>query len=64
MARLGTDQGRSPQDVEADWLRDNPLRRPGEPHEVAALVAFLASERAAYINGTIIPVDGGAIRCI
>jgi 3-oxoacyl-[acyl-carrier protein] reductase len=64
MARLAADQGRTPQAVEAEWLRDNPLRRPGEPHEVAALAAFLASERAAYINGTIIPVDGGAIRCI
>ncbi|WP_158825928.1 SDR family NAD(P)-dependent oxidoreductase [Mucilaginibacter lacusdianchii] len=41
-----------------------PLRRIGEPKELAALVAFLASEPAAYISGTTIPVDGGAGRSI
>jgi 3-oxoacyl-[acyl-carrier protein] reductase len=41
-----------------------PLGRIGEPQELAALVAFLASEQAAYITGTTIPVDGGASRSI
>jgi NAD(P)-dependent dehydrogenase (short-subunit alcohol dehydrogenase family) len=36
-----------------------PLARIGEPNEVAALIAFLASEQAAYITGATIPVDGG-----
>ena len=39
-----------------------PARRLGEPRELAALAAFLASERAAYITGQSIAVDGGWIR--
>ncbi|MGD9861897.1 MAG: SDR family oxidoreductase [Pseudodonghicola sp.] len=38
-----------------------PLRRVGTLQEVADLCAFLSSDRAAYITGTVIPVDGGAI---
>jgi NAD(P)-dependent dehydrogenase (short-subunit alcohol dehydrogenase family) len=37
-----------------------PLRRPAEVHEVAAVVAFLLSEEAAYISGAELPIDGGA----
>lgn len=64
MERIGAEQGRSAEEVEADWLKDNPLKRPGETHEVASLAVFLASDRASYINGVTVPVDGGAIRCI
>ncbi len=42
--------------------RNIPAGRFGEPHEMAALIAFLASDGASYITGTTIPVDGGALR--
>ena len=64
MATQAAERNQTVQEIEAAWLHSNPLKRPGEPHEVAGLAVFLASERASYINGTIIPVDGGAIRCI
>lgn len=37
----------------------NPMRRFGEPREVASLVAYLLSQEAEFINGAIIPIDGG-----
>jgi 3-oxoacyl-[acyl-carrier protein] reductase len=46
------------------WNDEIPARRIGEPHELAALVAFLASERASYITGQSIAVDGGWIRSL
>jgi 3-oxoacyl-[acyl-carrier protein] reductase len=52
-------QGRTTADVLAETTASYPMKRMGEPEELAALVAFLASERASYITGTTILVDGG-----
>ena len=45
--------------VLAETTASYPMKRMAEPEELAALVAFLASERAGYITGTTIQVDGG-----
>jgi 3-oxoacyl-[acyl-carrier protein] reductase len=47
-----------------DIAQSIPAKRVGKPEELAALVAFLASEPAAYITGATIPVDGGVVRSI
>jgi len=47
----------------AQELFDNPSGRVAEVDEVASLVAFVASERAGYINGTQLRIDGGAADC-
>ena len=44
---------------EAEWIQQTPLRRLGQPEEVAGAVVFLASNAAAYITGTTIHVNGG-----
>jgi 3-oxoacyl-[acyl-carrier protein] reductase len=46
------------------FVADIPVGRMGEPDELAAAVAFLASERASYITGVALQVDGGYIRSI
>lgn len=46
----------------ARWERQIPMGRIGEPPEFGAAVAFLASERASYITGVSLPVDGGWIK--
>jgi 3-oxoacyl-[acyl-carrier protein] reductase len=56
------EQGKTVEEVLADTTASYPMQRMGEPEELAALVAFLASERAGYITGTTIPVDGGYVK--
>jgi meso-butanediol dehydrogenase/(S,S)-butanediol dehydrogenase/diacetyl reductase len=45
----------------AEWVGNIPMRRAGKPADVAGLVAFLASEDAAYLTGQAINIDGGLI---
>jgi NAD(P)-dependent dehydrogenase (short-subunit alcohol dehydrogenase family) len=46
----------------SDWASDVPLDRIGDPMELGDAVAFLSSERASFINGAAVPVDGGRLR--
>lgn len=48
-------------EIEAEMLKNIPAARFGEPKEVAAAAAFLATPAAAYINGVSIQVDGGRV---
>lgn len=54
--------GKPVDEVIADLGKPVPVGRVGRPEELAAVVAFLASERASYITGHSLPVDGGRIR--
>lgn len=61
---MAEEQGITPAQFKAKWEQEIPMRRLGEPREFAALAAFLVSERAAYITGTSIQVDGGWVRSL
>ncbi len=50
------------QEIEQQVTANIPMKRMGQPEELAALIAFLASERAGYITGTAIQVDGGYVK--
>jgi hypothetical protein len=48
-----------PPEQVAEFGKNTPLGRPGEPKEVAPVYVLLASDEASYISGTVIPVTGG-----
>lgn len=54
--------GKSLEEVKGQWTDDIPLARLGTPEEFANLVVFLSSDRASYITGTVIQVDGGFVK--
>lgn len=64
LARAAAGKGGSNADIVSKWEKEIPMGRLGEPRELAALAAFLASERASYITGSSIAVDGGWIRSL
>jgi 3-oxoacyl-[acyl-carrier protein] reductase len=56
------DHGGSLEAAEAAARTEVPAGRLGTPEEYGDLVAFLCSDRAAYVTGTVIPIDGGLLR--
>lgn len=52
-------EGKSEQQIFDGWAADAPVKRLGEPHEVADTIVWLASERASYVTGQTVLVDGG-----
>jgi len=64
--RIDTERVREvyPDGVTDADLASIPLRRLGTPREIGDLVAFLSSDRGAYITGAVIPVDGGLTRSL
>ncbi|MBE0595129.1 MAG: SDR family oxidoreductase [Gemmatimonadales bacterium] len=56
--------GQPAEEITRRLVEHIPMKRMGEPSELAAVVAFLASDRASYVTGTAIQVDGGFVRNI
>jgi len=60
--KLAGRQGVTQQEIEDRWAKQAPLGRIGRPEEFADVVVFLASERASYVTGVAIQVDGGIVK--
>lgn len=56
--------GQSVDDVFGAMAAQSPMKRIAEPKEIAEAIAFLASDRASYINGINVPVDGGRTKSL
>jgi 3-oxoacyl-[acyl-carrier protein] reductase len=62
--RRAKEEGRSYEEQLDLLAKRIPMRRFGEPADVGSMVAFLASERARYITGAVLQVDGGLIQSV
>jgi 3-oxoacyl-[acyl-carrier protein] reductase len=60
----GRTLGKPKEEMITAWASEIPMRRLARPDEIGAAVAFLASERAAYITGVTLQVDGGWVRSL
>jgi 3-oxoacyl-[acyl-carrier protein] reductase len=60
----GKASGTSREEVIESWATQTPMQRMARPEEIAAAIAFLASERASYITGVTLQVDGGWVRSL
>jgi 3-oxoacyl-[acyl-carrier protein] reductase len=60
--RIAEREGVDPARIEQRWASQAPLSRVGRPEEFADVVVFLASERASYVTGVSIAVDGGIVK--
>jgi 3-oxoacyl-[acyl-carrier protein] reductase len=61
-AKLAKERGTKPDDVIREFSEEIPMKRFGRPEEIAAMVVFLASHKASYVNCQSILVDGGIAR--
>jgi 3-oxoacyl-[acyl-carrier protein] reductase len=68
LQKLANEQGVSPEEVKEQFLSTTrphiELKRPGESEEVASAVVYLASERASFITGSNLRVDGGSVASV
>ena len=59
---IASKQKKEPETLTREWMQTIPLQRPADPEEVANLAVFLASEKASYLTGTCIQIDGGSTK--
>jgi 3-oxoacyl-[acyl-carrier protein] reductase len=63
-SKLAAAEGTTPEKIRERWNQQTAMRRLGQPEELANVVVFLASERASYVTGVSIAVDGGFVKGI
>ena len=62
--KVAESSGKTPDEIMDGIAASIPVGRIGKPEELAALITFLASDKAAYITGASIPVDGGLVKAL